>query len=157
MRVVYNICDGFPNFGKKPSAAYALTVQHKAALVEKPRTWKSKEGAQEAHEAVRPTHIVLEEAGESADEQALYRLIRLRTLASQMADALYDVRTVRLCAELHGGKNATFEAKGRVLRELGWKVLTATDAAMQDEEVTRILRKSCPHAEGHSMSFHGKF
>lgn len=124
-----------PNLSEEAiSSIRAFCAAQGWPLVEKPRTWKSKEGAQEAHEAVRPTHIVLEEAGESADEQALYRLIRLRTLASQMADALYDVRTVRLCAELHGGKNATFEAKGRVLRELGWKVLTATDAAMQDEE-----------------------
>ena len=124
-----------PNLSEEAiSSIRAFCAAQGWPLVEKPRTWKSKEGAQEAHEAVRPTHIVLEEAGESADEQALYRLIRLRTLASQMADALYDVRTVRLCAELHGGKEATFEAKGRVLRELGWKVLTATDAAMQDEE-----------------------
>lgn len=71
-------------------------------LVEKPRTWKSKDGAQEAHEAVRPTHIEVEDAGETAEEQALYRLIRLRTLASQLADAVYDVRTLRLCAELDG-------------------------------------------------------
>ena len=102
-------------------------------LVDKPRIWKSKDGAQEAHEAVRPTHIEVEEAGETADEQALYRLIRLRTLASQLADAVYDVRTVRLGAALDG-KEAVFEAKGRVLREPGWKVLTATDAATQDDE-----------------------
>lgn len=102
-------------------------------LVDKPRVWKSKEGAQEAHEAIRPTHIEIEEAGDTPDEQALYRLIWLRTLASQLADAVYAVRTVRLGAELDG-KEAVFEAKGRVLRDQGWKVLTTTDAAMQDEE-----------------------
>ena len=101
-------------------------------LVEAPRTWKSKEGAQEAHEAVRPTHIDVEDAGETADEQALYRLIRLRTLASQLADAVYDVRTLRFAAPLDG-KEAVFEARGRVLREPGWKVLIATDAATLDE------------------------
>lgn len=102
-------------------------------LVDKPRTWKSKDGAQEAHEAVRPTHIDVEEAGDTPDEQALYRLIRLRTLASQLADAVYDVRTVRLSAAMQG-KTALFEARGRVLREPGWKVLTATDSATQDED-----------------------
>lgn len=101
-------------------------------LVDKPRTWKSKEGAQEAHEAVRPTHIDVEDAGETADEQALYRLIRLRTLASQLADAVYDVRTLRLAAALDG-KEAVFDARGRVLREQGWKMLIATDAATLDE------------------------
>jgi len=102
-------------------------------LVDKPRTWKSKEGAQEAHEAIRPTHIEIEDAGDTPDEQALYKLIRLRALASQLADAVYDVRVLRLDAELDG-KDAIFEARGRVLREPGWKTLTAADAAMQDEE-----------------------
>ena len=69
-------------------------------IVEKPRTWKSKEGAQEAHEAIRPTHIEVEEAGTSADEKALYRLIRLRSLACQLEDAVYAVRTLQLGAEL---------------------------------------------------------
>ena len=102
-------------------------------LVDKPRTWKSKEGAQEAHEAIRPTHAEVEEAGDTPDEQALYRLIRLRTLASQLADAVYDVRVLHLKAEVDG-KEAVFEARGRGLRDLGWKVLTSTDAATQDEE-----------------------
>lgn len=102
-------------------------------LVDKPRTWKSKEGAQEAHEAIRPTHIEAERAGETADELALYQLIRMRTLASQLADAVYDVRVVRLQGVLDG-KVALFEARGRVLRDLGWKVLTASDVATDDED-----------------------
>ena len=102
-------------------------------LVDKPRTWKSKEGAQEAHEAIRPTHIEVEEAGDTPDEKALYRLIRLRALASQLADAVYDVRTLRLETALDG-KEVLFEARGRVLREPGWKSLTATDEATQDED-----------------------
>lgn len=102
-------------------------------LVEKPRTWKSKEGAQEAHEAIRPTHIEVEEAGETADEKALYRLIRLRSLASQLEDAVYAVRVLQLGADLDG-KQALFEAKGRTLLSLGWKILTADDAATEDSE-----------------------
>jgi DNA topoisomerase I len=47
---------------------------------------KSK-NAQEAHEAIRPTHIDKVEAGATPQEQKLYRLIRQRTLASQMSDA----------------------------------------------------------------------
>ncbi len=104
-------------------------------LVEKPRTWKSKEGAQEAHEAIRPTHIEVEEAGETADEKALYRLIRLRSLASQLEDAVYAVRVLELSAELDG-KQAVFEAKGRTLLSHGWKVLTAGDAAREDADAS---------------------
>ena len=59
----------------------------------------------------------------------MYRLIRLRTLASQLADAVYAVRTVRLGAEMDG-KETVFEANGRVLSEPGWRALTASDAAM---------------------------
>lgn len=91
-------------------------------LVETPRKWKSKEGAQEAHEAIRPTHIEIEEAGEMADEKALYRLIRLRSLACQLEDAVYAVRTLQLGADVDG-KQALFEAKGRTLLSQGWKVL----------------------------------
>ena len=101
-------------------------------LVDKPRTWKSKEGAQEAHEAIRPTHIEKEDAGETPDEKALYRLIRIRALASQLADAVYDVRVLRLVANLDGIK-AEFEARGRTLHDAGWKVLLLTDEAVADE------------------------
>lgn len=47
---------------------------------------KSK-NAQEAHEAIRPSHLSTESAGSNEDEKKLYRLIRARTLASQMSDA----------------------------------------------------------------------
>lgn len=58
-------------------ANYAETRQFKT---------KSK-NAQEAHEAIRPTHLAQESAGNNDDEKKLYRLIRNRTLASQMTDA----------------------------------------------------------------------
>lgn len=102
-------------------------------LVETPRTWKSKEGAQEAHEAIRPTHIEVEDAGGTAAEKALYRLIRLRSLASQLEDAVYAVRVLQLATDLDG-KQALFEAKGRTLLSQGWKILMADDAATEDAE-----------------------
>ncbi|MDR3129280.1 MAG: type I DNA topoisomerase [Tannerellaceae bacterium] len=54
---------------------------------------KSK-GAQEAHEAIRPTYMERIQAGESAQEQRLYDLIRKRTLAGQMADAELERTTI---------------------------------------------------------------
>lgn len=102
-------------------------------VVDNPRCWKSKQGAQEAHEAIRPTHIEAEDAGETADEKALYRLIRLRSLASQLEDAVYAVRVLQLTADL-GGRQALFEAKGRTLLSQGWKVLMAEDATVDAEE-----------------------
>lgn len=44
-------------------------------------------GAQEAHEAIRPTYMSVHQAGANTDEQKLYELIWKRTIASQMADA----------------------------------------------------------------------
>lgn len=102
-------------------------------LVEKTRSWKSKEGAQEAHEAIRPTHIEAEKVGETADEKALYRLIRLRSLASQLEDAVYAMRVLQLTADLDG-KQAVFEAKGKTLLSQGWKILTTGDAATEDPD-----------------------
>ena len=70
------------NFGEK-----YLQVRH----------FKTKSvGAQEAHEAIRPTHIETESAGANDYEKRLYRLIRTRTLATQMSNAIVDKTTIRL-------------------------------------------------------------
>lgn len=112
-----------PNLSQEAVHAIRAYCEEKGwPLVETPRTWKSKEGAQEAHEAIRPTHVEIEETGETADEKALYRLIRLRSLACQLEDAVYAVRTLQLGADVDG-KQALFEAKGRTLLSQGWKVL----------------------------------
>ena len=66
-----------PNLSQEATQAIRAYCETQGwPLVETPRKWKSKEGAQEAHEAIRPTHIEIEDAGETEDEKALYRLIR---------------------------------------------------------------------------------
>jgi DNA topoisomerase-1 len=97
------------------------------------RVWKSKEGAQESHEAIRPTHCELEEAGETEAEASLYRLIRLRALASQLDDAVYSVAKASLKSELDG-KDVLFVAKGRKIKEQGWKVATGVDQTDEASE-----------------------
>jgi DNA topoisomerase-1 len=54
----------------------------------------SSKGAQEAHEAIRPTYLNTPKISGSNTEQKLYDLIYKRTLASQMADALVEKTTV---------------------------------------------------------------
>ena len=54
----------------------------------------SSKGAQEAHEAIRPSYMDKRKAGTTADEQRLYELIWKRTIASQMADA--EIETTRV-------------------------------------------------------------
>ena len=48
---------------------------------------KKSKNAQEAHEAIRPTHVAIESAGSTDDQHKLYRLIWSRTVASQMKSA----------------------------------------------------------------------
>lgn len=131
--ITYHRTDS-PNFSQEAIHAIRAYCEAKGwPLVETPRTWNSKEGAQEAHEAVRPTHIEVEEAGETADEQALYRLIWLRSLACQLADTVFAVRTLKLTATMDG-KETLFEAKGRTLVSPGWKVLQQTEVAEDEGE-----------------------
>ncbi|WP_167610619.1 type I DNA topoisomerase [Maribellus sediminis] len=63
----------------------------------KVRRFKTKsKGAQEAHEAIRPTYMENETVDGSAQEQRLYELIWKRTIASQMADAIMEKTTVTI-------------------------------------------------------------
>ncbi|MBQ9403206.1 type I DNA topoisomerase [Candidatus Saccharibacteria bacterium] len=65
----------------------------------KVRTFKTKSaGAQEAHEAIRPTHIENEDCGSNNFEKKLYHLIRSRTLATQMSNAIVNRTTIKLKA-----------------------------------------------------------
>ena len=107
--------------------------RHDLPLPAKTRTWKNKEGAQEAHEAIRPTHFKVEEAGDDDKQKALYKLIRLRAIACQLEDAIFAVRVLTLAGEADG-KKALFEAKGRTLTTPGWKALVAKDQTSEDED-----------------------
>lgn len=74
-------------------------------------TTKSK-GAQEAHEAIRPTYIDRREAGTTAQEKRLYDLIWKRTVASQMADAELEKTTAQIVISNRAEK---FTASGEVI------------------------------------------
>ncbi len=71
-------------------------------LPEKPRVFKSKKGAQDAHEAVRPTSVSRAPADVKRylkeDELKVYTLIWQRFIASQMAEALFDQTTIDIAA-----------------------------------------------------------
>ncbi|MHB8354406.1 MAG: DNA topoisomerase, partial [Burkholderiales bacterium] len=92
-------------------------------VIPQPRRWKAKEGAQEAHEACRPTDPMQEDAGADATQQALYQLIRKRALASQMPDAIYQQTSCVLDGGEFQGRPAVFKAVGSVMTDMGWKKL----------------------------------
>ena len=80
----------------------------------KVRSFKTKSaGAQEAHEAIRPTDINRTAAGKNDYEKRLYQLIWSRTVATQMANAKVAKTTLHIAAS--NPKDATFTAKGEVV------------------------------------------
>jgi len=93
---------------------------------DKPRTYARKvKNAQEAHEAIRPAGDQFRSPGEVANEldrdtYALYELIWMRTLASQMADATGSTATLRVGATSQGGVDAEFTASGTVITHRGF-------------------------------------
>ena len=77
------------------------------------RKFKTKSsGAQEAHEAIRPTDMSLETASNNEYDQKLYDLIRRRTLASQMSPAKLENTTITITIAT---RSEVFEAKGQVI------------------------------------------
>lgn len=92
------------------------------------RKFKSAVGAQEAHEAIRPTNFEADLSGLSPDEVALYRLIHSRAVASQMPDVVMTARRAKLDSD-----GMVFTAVGRVLKDKGWRALGEA-AEMEEEE-----------------------
>ncbi len=98
-------------------------------------TTKSK-GAQEAHEAIRPTYLnVASVAGESS-EQRLYDLIWKRTIASQMSDALLEKTTVTIGISTN---KEHFVASGEVLVFDGFLKAYLESSDEEEEESASIL------------------
>ena len=73
----------------------------------------SSKGAQEAHEAIRPTYMDQQQIEGNMQERRLYDLIWKRTIASQMADAELERTQVTISID---GKEETFQAEGEVIK-----------------------------------------
>jgi len=88
------------------------------AKFSKPRNYKGKsKGAQEAHEAIRPTDFSTHSVNIDRDQSRLYDLIWKRAIASQMSDALLERTNVKINASTH---NETFTANGEVIKFEGF-------------------------------------
>ena len=102
-----------------------------------PRTYTTKaKNAQEAHEAIRPTELSRFPArvrnALDAEQYALYELIWIRTIASQMESAEFERTTADLGATGRDGKHYTFRATGSVVKFDGF--LKAYHEDLDDEE-----------------------
>ena len=103
-------------------------------------------GAQEAHEAIRPTSILREPEEVrrflTSDQARLYDLIWRRMLASQMADAVFDATSVSIdTSSVRSGVGYEFRAAGSVLKFPGFRVLYLED---KDDAHQATARTSLP-------------
>jgi DNA topoisomerase-1 len=104
------------------------------------RKFKTKsQGAQEAHEAVRPTNFANHSVNGERNEQRLYELIWKRAIASQMADAKLEKTTAKISIE--GQSDLFYKAQGQVIKFEGFlKVyLESSDEDSDDEENKDML------------------
>ena len=119
---------------RKEARQFIENKYGKKALPAKPRVYKTKtKGAQEAHEAIRPTSVkrTPEEmkAYLAPDEFKLYDLVWRRFVASQMADAVYDTVGVDIKALVY-----MFRATGRTLKEHGFLEVYAEPESEEKKE-----------------------
>jgi DNA topoisomerase-1 len=103
----------------------------------KPRTFATKsKGAQEAHEAIRPTDMSRHTINVERDQARLYDLIWKRTLASQMSDAELERTNVRIEANNH---SEVFQASGEVIKFEGFLKVYLEGNDDDDEEQEGML------------------
>jgi len=91
---------------------------------------KKSKNAQEAHEAIRPTHMSSEIAGANDEQKRLYRLIWARTVASQMTPA--EIMRTKVTANIEKNKIPDFWLNGSRILFDGW---TRADNDAQGEDV----------------------
>jgi DNA topoisomerase-1 len=107
------------------------------AKYSKPRVYKSKaKGAQEAHEAIRPTNISVNIIHENRDLDRLYQLIWKRTIASQMSSAILEKTSVKI---INNKNKYEFVANGEVVKFDGFLKVYMEGSDFDDEEQEGML------------------
>jgi len=101
-----------------------------------PRVFKSKKGAQEAHEAIRPTNMAVKTIEGDTNEKKLYELIWKRTLASQMADAKLENTTAHVNIST---RSETLVAKGQVVKFHGFLKVYAEGTDDEESDESGVL------------------
>ncbi len=119
--------------------------------------YKSKKGAQDAHEAVRPTSMAYSpevvDKYLQEDERKVYRLIWNRFVASQMMPALYDQTTIDVSAKGNNGDDYLFRATGSVEKFDGFRKVYKEGKDQLDEEDEEEKHHLPLVTEGESLRF----
>ena len=120
----------------RAAAKVHITEKYGANYYEN-RSYKTKAGAQDAHEGIRPTYIELtpEKIKDSLtpEQFKLYRLIYNRFIASQMSAAVYDTITANIDTNTEKGVY-NFRASGQTLKFKGFMTLYVEDKDEKDNE-----------------------
>ena len=132
--ITYHRTDSL-NLSKQAVAAIAhyVTAEYGEKYLKVRRFTTKSATAQEAHEAIRPTQIERVTAGKNDYERKLYQLIRQRTLATQMADAITEKTTIKISTS--AVPEHLFEAKGEVIIFDGFLKVTGR---AKDEELPAL-------------------
>ena len=124
-------------------------------LPEQPNTFKSKKGAQEAHEAIRPTSAVRNPDSVKQylkeDEFKVYKLIWQRFVASQINPAVFDQTTVDIDAK-QGNDNYWFRVTGSILKFDGFLKVYEESKESKDEEDEELKHKLPPLEPGQKLT-----
>ncbi|OSY87362.1 DNA topoisomerase I [Tenacibaculum holothuriorum] len=121
------------------NAAQEEITDSYGAEYSKPRNFSTKsKGAQEAHEAIRPTNMTRHEVSVDYDQDRLYSLIWKRTIASQMSDAKLE----RTAVKIDNNKNdKQFNANGEVITFEGFLKVYLEGTDHEEEEQAGMLPK----------------
>lgn len=104
-----------------------------------PNRWKASSNAQEAHEAIRPSHLARVASGLEPKAQQLYELVRLRALASQLSAAQSEITTVTVAPtdeRTIEGIMPQFIAIGVKAIAPGWHALLSQDQSEESSDET---------------------
>lgn len=125
------------------AAREAIEARYGAEYVpEKPNVYKGRQSAQDAHEAIRPANIDLRpeeiKASLTRDQFNLYKLVYLRFVACQMADAVYETQQIEIASE----SGAVLRSSAERLKFAGFTAVyeeSTDDAPAQDEEQSSLM------------------
>jgi DNA topoisomerase I len=124
-------------------------------LPEQPNTFKSKKGAQEAHEAIRPTSAVRHPDSVKQylkeDEFKVYKLIWQRFVASQIMPAVFDQTTVDIDAK-QGNDSYWFRVTGSVMKFDGFLKVYEESKEGKDDEDEELKHKLPPLEPGQKLT-----
>ena len=141
--ITYMRTDSVNLSGEAISAAKDAIITNYGEAYSNVRNFKGKsKGAQEAHEAIRPTDMMKQSPSLERDQSKLYELIWKRTIASQMSDAQLERTNVKITADKH---TDAFTANGEVIKFDGFlKVymegLDEEDTAEEQEGMLPAMR-----------------